>query len=336
MSGPWRRQATTKCRRPPGCRTTAMAGRTAAADTITWSMGRMRLFGDEPDVVGEILERIDRRAIDVGLAGFTQPSVAGGQAESVEEALERGGTTVHGGGLHDLGSQRSRRMAPGCGHVSSDRGSRTGPDGTRIDADRTSHGTRISRIATSHGTRITRITLTLDLRIARIARAGVLAIGRVSRPPRDLKTSHAGRTRSTSISTLPGSAWLSGRLAGRAADAELDAHEAVTQFVGDGRHARLEASVLGPREAEQPHARRLSHAHPADRRRGRELCDDAQRALGHDGREPVGLRRRRRRRGGRRPRRCVRRSARGARGVRPRTRIASPPRPRSPALPRAG
>ena len=45
------------------------------------------LLGDEPDIVGEILVGVERRAVDVGLAGFAQPTVAGAQAEALEPEL---------------------------------------------------------------------------------------------------------------------------------------------------------------------------------------------------------------------------------------------------------
>jgi hypothetical protein len=60
------------------------------------------LLGVEAEGDGDLLEGVDRGAVDLGLAGLAQAAVADGDAVAVEQALERGGAAVHGGALDHL------------------------------------------------------------------------------------------------------------------------------------------------------------------------------------------------------------------------------------------
>ena len=63
-NGPCRRQATTKWRRPPGWRTITIAGQHAVPAKEDVIEGNQDLLGDQPDVVREIFEGVDRGAVD--------------------------------------------------------------------------------------------------------------------------------------------------------------------------------------------------------------------------------------------------------------------------------
>ena len=74
-----------------------------------------------PSISRQRLERVDRRAVDGGLAGLAQAAVADADAEALEQALERGRPAVHRRGLDHLGREerrasrsRRRRTTPGC------------------------------------------------------------------------------------------------------------------------------------------------------------------------------------------------------------------------------
>ena len=77
--------------------------------------GQHHLLGVEAERDGDLLEGVDRGAVDVGLTGLAQAAVGDRQAEALEQALERGRAAVHGGGLDDLDGEAT---ACGCaGHV---------------------------------------------------------------------------------------------------------------------------------------------------------------------------------------------------------------------------
>ena len=67
------------------------------------------LLGVEPQALRQRLERVDRRAVDGGLAGLAQAAVADADAEALEQALERGRPAVHRRGLDHLGREERRR-----------------------------------------------------------------------------------------------------------------------------------------------------------------------------------------------------------------------------------
>ena len=56
----------------------------------------------QPELHSDFLDCVNRGAVNVGLAGLTQPSIAHGNAEALEHTLQRGRTTVHGGCLHNF------------------------------------------------------------------------------------------------------------------------------------------------------------------------------------------------------------------------------------------
>ena len=100
-------------------------------------------------------------------------------------------------------------------------------------------------------------------------------------------TSQAGRTRSTSISTVPGSAWLIGRAAGSAvtSSSTRTRPSRISLATRVTRARRLPYSAHGkPCEANRSG---LSSEDPSERGRRRELRHDAQRAVRHDRREPL-------------------------------------------------
>ena len=61
--------------------------------------GNQDLFCVQTQSTRRVLDGVDRCAVDVGLARFAQPSVAGVYAISREEAAQGGRTAVHRGGL---------------------------------------------------------------------------------------------------------------------------------------------------------------------------------------------------------------------------------------------
>jgi hypothetical protein len=63
------------------------------------------LFGVEAELARDVLDRIDRRAVERGLTRLAQAAVAGRQSESVEQRLERRGTAVDGRRLDRLRNQ---------------------------------------------------------------------------------------------------------------------------------------------------------------------------------------------------------------------------------------
>src|SRR5262249_10519127 len=73
--------------------------------------------------LGQRLERVDRRAVDRCLAGFAQAAVADADAETFEQALERGRPAIHRGRLDHLGGEQ----LPASGSRSTGTGRHLGP-----------------------------------------------------------------------------------------------------------------------------------------------------------------------------------------------------------------
>ncbi len=69
------------------------------------------LLGRQAKVGRKLLESLDSRAIDVRLAGFTEPPVAHGNAVALEKGLQGCRTAVHCRGLHDL---RDEPLSASC------------------------------------------------------------------------------------------------------------------------------------------------------------------------------------------------------------------------------
>ena len=69
--------------------------------------GQHHLLRVDTELIGDCLDRVDRRTIDVGLAGFAQPSIADRNAESFQQAFQRCGSAVHRRDLDDLGHKKS-------------------------------------------------------------------------------------------------------------------------------------------------------------------------------------------------------------------------------------
>ena len=76
----------------------------------------LHLLGLEAQLLGDFLQRVDGRAVHVGVAGLAQPPVAERPVEGLQEAGERGGAAVHRRALHDLGREkRGARRRHGAG-----------------------------------------------------------------------------------------------------------------------------------------------------------------------------------------------------------------------------
>ena len=73
--------------------------------------GDQHLLGRHAHLVGDVLDDIDRGAVDVGLAGFAQPAITDRHAEPLEDALQAGRAAVHRGRLDHL----VRQPAPAAG-----------------------------------------------------------------------------------------------------------------------------------------------------------------------------------------------------------------------------
>ena len=65
--------------------------------------GEHDLLGLEPELVGDFLDGVDGGAVDVGLAGFAQAAVIDLNIETLEQGFQCRGSTVHVGGLDNLG-----------------------------------------------------------------------------------------------------------------------------------------------------------------------------------------------------------------------------------------
>src|SRR5262249_20593500 len=61
----------------------------------------------QPELHRHFLDRVNGRAINIGLASLTQSSIADWDAEAFEHAFQRCRTTVHGGCLYDFGDNQT-------------------------------------------------------------------------------------------------------------------------------------------------------------------------------------------------------------------------------------
>ena len=59
----------------------------------------------EPQAHGDLLDHVDRRAVEAGLTRLLQTWITDRDAEAFEEALERGRPAVHGRRLDNLGRE---------------------------------------------------------------------------------------------------------------------------------------------------------------------------------------------------------------------------------------
>src|SRR6185295_3834127 len=71
------------------------------------------LLGVQPQLAGDLLHGVDRRAVEIDLAGLPQAAVAHRAAEAFEQRFERRGTAIHLGGLDHL---RREERSPGTLH----------------------------------------------------------------------------------------------------------------------------------------------------------------------------------------------------------------------------
>ena len=132
---------------------------------------REDLLRVEAELDGDLLERVDRRAVDVGLARLAEPAVAGGDAVAAQQRGEARRSAVHAGGLDDLGDEPARAHWPrspiarssnaaGLARSTSTSttpvmpcltaiaGSPSSSSSTRIAPSRSSLATRVTRAAT--------------------------------------------------------------------------------------------------------------------------------------------------------------------------------------------
>jgi hypothetical protein len=65
--------------------------------------GQHHLLRVDTELIGDSLDGVDRRTIDIGLAGFAQPSITDWNAETFQQAFQRCGSAVHRRDLDDLG-----------------------------------------------------------------------------------------------------------------------------------------------------------------------------------------------------------------------------------------
>ena len=68
------------------------------------------LAGVATQHIGDLLERVDRCAVELGLAGFTQSPVLGRDARAAQHRGQGRRAAVHGGGLDDLGCEEPPPM----------------------------------------------------------------------------------------------------------------------------------------------------------------------------------------------------------------------------------
>jgi hypothetical protein len=64
-----------------------------------------RLLGVESQRDGYLFHRINRSSVNVRLTRFAQSPVARSNAETFEQAFERGRPAIHSRSLHDFGSE---------------------------------------------------------------------------------------------------------------------------------------------------------------------------------------------------------------------------------------
>ena len=78
--------------------------------------GQQQLFGVQTQLLGHIFDRVDRGAIDIGLAGLAQAPIAGGDTEPLEQAFQGGWSAVHCRSLDDFRGQEALGGACCGGH----------------------------------------------------------------------------------------------------------------------------------------------------------------------------------------------------------------------------
>src|SRR5580658_7081212 len=76
--------------------------------------GNHDLLRLESKLHGDLLHRVDRGSIHIGLAGFTQSSIAHRNPESFEQALQSCRSAIRGGGLDNFGNQPAAVEFHGC------------------------------------------------------------------------------------------------------------------------------------------------------------------------------------------------------------------------------
>src|ERR1700728_1781909 len=76
--------------------------------------GNHDLLRLESKLHGDLLHRVDRGAVHIGLAGFPQSSIAHRNPESFEQALQRCRSAIRGGGLDNFGNQPAAVEFHGC------------------------------------------------------------------------------------------------------------------------------------------------------------------------------------------------------------------------------
>jgi hypothetical protein len=93
--------------------------------------GQHLLLGSNPEQIGDDLDRIDRGAVNVGLASLPEPAVADRDVEPLQETFQRRGSAIHRRGLHDLRREPSptRRYEFGFAHEDRSPTAASPPDG---------------------------------------------------------------------------------------------------------------------------------------------------------------------------------------------------------------
>ena len=74
--------------------------------------GQHHLLRVDTELIGDCLDRVYRRAIDIGLTGLAQSSIADRNAKSFQQALQCRRSAVHRRDLDDLGHKKSARHRP--------------------------------------------------------------------------------------------------------------------------------------------------------------------------------------------------------------------------------
>ncbi len=93
---------------PFGARTTSSAGSGSCSGKQQMVGRDQDLLGVEPGAARHLFERVDRRAVEIGLARLAQAPVARLDAATPEEAGQGRGATVHRRRLDDLGREEAR------------------------------------------------------------------------------------------------------------------------------------------------------------------------------------------------------------------------------------
>ena len=83
-------------------------GRQCASCIEKHVIGRQHdLLGLESQLIGDVFERVDGSAIDVGLAGLAQAAIVDTNAEAFQQTFEGGRTAVQVGALDDFRHQEA-------------------------------------------------------------------------------------------------------------------------------------------------------------------------------------------------------------------------------------